>query len=193
MAKREYKQSKRLEAAAETRQRIVEAVVELHRTVGPRLTTIAEAARRAGVQRLTVYKHFPDEAGLVMATQGHWLTQHPPPDAGQWAMILDPDARLRVALRELYLWYADTEPMTQNVMRDAPAMPSFTAVLSLLREHIREGAEILSQGRLGDPVWTLATLNVVQNFETWRVLVREQGLTLGEAVELSLEWVRSVM
>lgn len=191
--KRTYKQGKRAEAAAETRQKIIDTVVELHRTVGPRNTTIAEIARRAGVERLTVYKHFPDEAGMIMATQGHWLTQHPPPDAGQWAMILDPDARLRVALRELYLWYADTEPMTQNVMRDAPVLPSFTAVLSLLREHVREGAEILAVSRLGDPEWTMATLNVVQSFETWRTLVRERGLTLGQAVELAVCWVRSVV
>lgn len=193
MPKRAYRQTKRAEAAAETRRRIVDSAVELHRTVGPRGTTVAEIARRAGVERVTVYKHFPDEAGLVMASQGAWLTAHPPPDAGQWAMILDPDARLRVALRELYLWYADTEAMTGNVMRDAPALPSFTAVLSLLREHIREGAEILAQSRIGDPVWTLATLNVVQSFDTWRVLVREQGLSLGQAVELSVGWVRSVV
>jgi AcrR family transcriptional regulator len=191
--KRAYKQTKRAEAAAETRQRIVEVVVELHRTVGPRATTIAEIARRAGVERLTVYKHFPDEAGLVMATQTHWLTQHPPPDAGQWAMIIDPDARLRVALRELYLWYSDTEEMTENVMRDGPRLPSFAAVLSLLREHIREGAEILAVGRTSDPEWTIATLNVVQSFETWRVLVKERGLTLGNAVELAISWMRGVM
>lgn len=191
--KRPYKQSKRAEAAAETRQRIIDAVIELHRTVGPRAATVAEVARRAGVERLTVYRHFPDEAGLIMATQGQWLTQHPPPDAGQWAMILDPNARLRVALRELYLWYSDTEPMTTNVMRDGPVLPSFTAVLSLLREHVREGAEILAVGRLGDPEWTLATLNAVQSFDTWRTLVREQGLTLGQAVELAVCWVRSVV
>lgn len=191
--KRTYKQGKRAEAAAETRQKIIDAVVELHRSVGPRDTTIAEIARRAGVERLTVYKHFPDEAGMVMASQTQWLTQHPPPDAGQWAMILDPDARLRVALRELYLWYADTEAMTENVMRDGPKLPSFAAVLSLLREHVREGAEILAVGRISDPEWTLATLNVVQNFETWRVLVNERGLTLGNAVELAVDWVRGVM
>lgn len=191
--KRAYKQTKRAEAAAETRVRIIQSVVDLHGTVGPRDATIAEIARRAGVERLTVYKHFPDEAGMVMASQTQWLTQHPPPDAGQWAMIIDPDARLRVALRELYLWYADTELMTENVMRDGPKLPSFTAVLSLLREHIREGAEILAVGRVGDPEWTLATLNVVQSFDTWRVLVKERGLTLGNAVELAVVWVRGIM
>ena len=157
---RAYKQGKRAEAAAETRHRIVDATIDLHRTLGPRRTTVAEIARKAGVGRVTVYKHFPDDAALVMASQTEWLTKHPPPDAGQWSMILDPDARLRVALRELYLWYFDTEPMTGNVMRDGAGMPAFTAVYSLLRVHIREGAEILAVGRVSDPQWTLATLNV---------------------------------
>lgn len=190
--KRPYNQTKRAATAAATRQRIVDAVIGLHRTVGPRQTTVAEIARRADVERLTVYKHFPDDAGLVMATQGHWLMLHPPPDAGQWAMILDPDARLRVALRELYLWFQDTEPMTANVLRDGPMLPSFTAVLSLLGEHAREGSEILAVGRGGDPTWTLATLTVIQNFSTWQMLVRERGLSLGEAVELAVTWVQAV-
>ncbi len=189
---RAYKQAKRAETAAETRRRIIDATIELHRTLGPRQTTVAEIARQAGVGRVTVYKHFPDDAALVMASQSQWLAQHPPPDAGQWAMILDPDARLRVALRELYLWYADTEPMTGNVLREGAAMPSFTAVYSLLRVHIREGAEILAAGRVSDPQWTLATLNVVQSYDTWRVLVHDMGLTLGEAVELVVDWVRAV-
>ena len=172
---RAYKQGKRAEAAGETRRRIVDATIDLHRTLGPSRTTVAEIARKAGVGRVTVYKHFPDDAALVMASQTEWLTKHPPPDAGQWSMILDPDARLRVALRELYLWYFDTEPMTGNVLREGAGMPAFAAVYSLLRVHIREGAEILAAGRVSDPQWTLATLNVVQSYDTWRVLVQEHG------------------
>jgi AcrR family transcriptional regulator len=190
---RAYRQGKRADSAADTRRRIIDAAIDLHRTVGPAQTTVAEIARKAGVGRVTVYKHFPDDAALVMASQSQWLAQHPPPDAGQWAMILDPDARLRVALRELYLWYFDTEPMTGNVLREGAALPAFTAVYSLLRVHIREGAEILAAGRVSDPQWTLATLNVVQSYDTWRVLVHELGLTLGEAVELVVGWVRSVV
>jgi len=70
-------------------------------------------------------------------------------------------------------------------------MPAFTAVYSLLRVHIREGAEILAAGRVSDPHWTLATLNVVQSYDTWRAL-HDMGLSLGESVELVVDWVRSV-
>ncbi|MCY7302061.1 MAG: TetR/AcrR family transcriptional regulator, partial [Thermoleophilia bacterium] len=42
------------------------------RTVGPAATQISEIARRAGVQRVTVYNHFPDEASLFAACSAHW-------------------------------------------------------------------------------------------------------------------------
>src|SRR5919197_414424 len=46
--KRKYELKKRAEQLAETRRRITEATVELHRTVGPAATRISEVARRAG-------------------------------------------------------------------------------------------------------------------------------------------------
>ncbi|MBA2357024.1 MAG: helix-turn-helix transcriptional regulator [Actinobacteria bacterium] len=49
----------------------------LHEEVGPARTTIAEIARRAGVQRLTVYKNFPDEYELFAACQRHFLSEPP--------------------------------------------------------------------------------------------------------------------
>lgn len=191
---RPYHSPKRASQAAATRQKIVDAVVELHRSVGPRETTITEVARRAGVERLTVYKHFPDEAGMVMASQGHWLMLHPPPDEGRWASIRDPAARLGVALRELYAWYAETETMTENVLRDGPALPSFSAVLSLMEQLTREGADILSQGRVIEPgseSQLLATITLAMNFSTWKVLVKQFGLTIGEAVNTTVGWVAS--
>ena len=62
--KRKYELKKRAEKLDETRRKVVEATVELHRTVGPAATQITEIARRAGVQRVTVYNHFR-EASLL--------------------------------------------------------------------------------------------------------------------------------
>ena len=80
--KRNYELRARAGRQQATRRRIVEATVALHREVGPARTTVAEIARRAGVQRLTVYNHFPDDAQLFAACQAHFLAQHPPPDLG---------------------------------------------------------------------------------------------------------------
>src|SRR6476619_5264376 len=108
-AKRKYELRKRAQQQAETRQRITDATMELHRTVGPARTTISEVAKRAGVQRVTVYNHFPDESSLLGACQGHWLELHPPPDAGGWAEIADPRERLHTALSSLYAYFRETQ------------------------------------------------------------------------------------
>ena len=126
---RKYELKKRAETLAETRRRITEATVELHREVGPAATRISEIARRAGVQRVTVYSHFPDEASLFGACSAHWRALHPPPDAAAWAKIAVPGERLRVALRELYAWYRETEPMTAHVLRDMERLPALREVI----------------------------------------------------------------
>ena len=77
--KRKYELKKRAERLADTRRRITEATVELHRTVGPAATQINEVARRSGVQRMTVYNHFPDDTALLAACSAHWRALHPTP------------------------------------------------------------------------------------------------------------------
>src|SRR6476469_8330030 len=95
---RKYELKERAEKQAETRQRIVEATAALHEEVGPARTTVAEIARRAGVTRLTVYTHFPEDEELFGACSAHFMSQHPPPDISVWAQIDDPAKRLRRAL-----------------------------------------------------------------------------------------------
>src|SRR5215210_7954708 len=111
--RRPYRKRRRAELEAVTRLRIAEAAVDLHGSVGPARTTISAVAERAGVQRATVYRHFPDEDALFDACSSHWMAQHPLPDPTAWAAIENPDQRLRVALGELYDWYADGEHMLE--------------------------------------------------------------------------------
>jgi AcrR family transcriptional regulator len=191
--KRKYEMKKRAERQRETRRRIVEATVELHRTQGPAHTTIKEIAQRAGVNRLTVYNHFPDIADLLRACSRRWVEQHPPPDPTPWAQIRDPQERLRAALAELYSFYARTEPMRANVLRDAETMPALAALLEgtvvpyleAVRELLAEGWEVCGKGRRR----LLATLKLAIDFHTWRTLERGSGLSREEAVELMLDAV----
>ncbi len=64
--------AKRAESRDETRSRIVGAAIALHEEVGPKATTISAIADRAGVQRLTVYRHFPDDASMFQACSSGW-------------------------------------------------------------------------------------------------------------------------
>jgi AcrR family transcriptional regulator len=144
--KRKYELKKRAERLAETRRRITESTVELHRTVGPAATQINEIARRAGVQRMTVYNHFPDESSLLTACSAHWRALHPAPDPARWRAVGTPGARLRRGLGELYAWYRETEPMTVNVLRDAEVVPALRPIIEggLLR-YLAEVQRVLTE------------------------------------------------
>ena len=83
-----YNLKARAERYQKTRQRIVEAAVELHRTAGPARTTITDIAKRAGVERQTVYNHFPDELSLFKACSAHNRSLNPPPDPEPWKLTV---------------------------------------------------------------------------------------------------------
>src|SRR4051795_7597898 len=114
--RRPYRKRRRAQLEEETRLRIIEAAVDLHGSVGPARTTISAVAERAGVQRATVYRHFPDEEALFGACSAHWLAQNPLPDLSAWAAIGDPEARFRAALAELYAWYREGEAMLERTI-----------------------------------------------------------------------------
>ena len=84
MATRKYTQSRRAEQQSETRRRIVDAVYALHGEIGPARTTIKAIAERAGVERLTVYRHFADEREIFTACSAHFQEEMPPPDPAAW-------------------------------------------------------------------------------------------------------------
>src|SRR5215471_6665449 len=106
---RTYQKKKRAEREAETRRRIVEATVGLHTSVGPARTTISAIADKAGVQRHTVYAHFPEEDTLFAACTSHWASLHPFPQAEPWQAAADPLECLALALRDVWGWYDDVE------------------------------------------------------------------------------------
>jgi AcrR family transcriptional regulator len=179
-AKRKYELKKRAEQLAETRRRITEATVELHSTVGPAATQISEVARRAGVQRVTVYNHFPDDASLFAACSAHWRDLHPAPDPAAW------DGDLRTALRELYAWYRETEPMTANVLRDAETLPTLRAIVDGgLGAYLEAVREILTKP-FGVQERVDAALRAALDFHFWRALA---PLGDAEAAELAAGFV----
>src|SRR5918998_2990942 len=128
--KRKYELRARADRQRETRRRIAAATAELHEEVGPARTTVSEIARRAGVQRLTVYKNFPNEYELFAACQRHFLAQNPPPDQSAALAIADPGERLDAVLRELYRWYRRNERVSGNVPRDREIVPALDALMA---------------------------------------------------------------
>src|SRR4051812_43594306 len=168
-SKRRYELKERAVKQAETRQRIVDATVALHREVGPARTTIAEVARRAGVGRVTVYNHFPDETALLGACSARFIERNPPPDPSVWAEIREPDARLRAALYDLYGWYRENAAMLGNVNRDRALVPALAEIREQQGAAAYEQAiaEMLLAGR-GRRKRTRAMIDLALAFETWQ-------------------------
>jgi AcrR family transcriptional regulator len=187
-SQREYHLKERARQQAETRLRIIEAVVALHEEVGPARTTVVEIADRAHVSRPTVYSHFPDDRSLMAACSGHWLLANPRPDPAAWKEIDDALTRVTAALEQLYAYYAPRERMLSNVLRDAALLPSLAEALEhTIGSYVQTAAEILAagwEGRPRDRRKRLAALRLALHFRTWQTLTRSGGLTNKEAAGL---------
>ena len=182
---RKYELKKRAERLADTRRRIVEAAVRLHTTAGPAKTSIAAIAERAGVQRHTVYAHFPDLRSLIAACSGHWEEANPFPDPQSWFGIDDPERRLRAALEAVYAWYERVEPDLALFLRDASLVPETGEVMEQQAEHLATLADELAEG-FRPKREARAAIGHALEFETWRSLVRRQQLSPRSAVAAML-------
>ncbi len=199
MKRGKYKLKKRAERQEETRLRIARATLELHETLGPALTTRSAIAERAGVGRPTVYSHFPDELSLGKACSSLDLSENPLPDPGPWEEIADPERRLRTALTELYGYFRRREGLWTNILRDQEMPhrkdnPNEREIMKPFFGHWERMQRTLAAGwgthnghsqRL-----LLAAIGVALDFQSWRTMVRKQGLTDEQAIELMVGMVR---
>jgi AcrR family transcriptional regulator len=189
--KRKYELKRRAEKLGETRNRIVQATVDLHTTVGPARTTISAIAERAGVQRHTVYAHFRDERELLDACSSHWAALHPfPADAGG-SESADPGERLRFALDAVYAWYDDVGDDLEIFARDGKVHEPTAQAVRRREDRTLELRDRLSAG------WprrkaVIAAIGHALELETWHSLVQRQGLTRKQAVDAMVRFVASV-
>lgn len=183
---------RRAEQVEGTRQRITEAAVRLHTTIGPANTSIASVAQEAGVTRLTVYRHFADLDALFQACRGHWISQNPPPDEAAWGDIPGLEDRARLAFTQLYAWYGAHGEELLPIYRDVAGMPHPTQ--DALRSESETRADALLAGIAlpdGAARPARAVAGHLLSLWTWRSLVVEQGLTSDEAVSLAVRLLRT--
>src|SRR4051794_2586862 len=182
---RTYTLKRRAEQQADTRRRIVEAAMALHGTIGPAQTTYSMVAERAGVQRHTLYAHFPDERSLLLACSGLSLERDPLPDAAAWRGIEGRDEQLSTGLGAIYGWYERNAALAACVLRDAEHHTLTREIINLrfgphmATWHAVLGAELGTRQR--------ALLHLALGFFTWRALVRESGLQQCDAVGVMVQ------
>lgn len=190
-ASRPYRMQRRAEKMDDTRQRIVEAAVLLHGTVGPGATTIMRIADEAGVTRATVYRHFPDDASLFAACSSHWLSLQRAPQPAAWAVAATASDRMRLGLTDLYRFYRDGEAMLTRIYGDIALIPeSRQRELRVRDEQLRDvlldafPAEHRTCRRLR------AVVGHAVSFGTWRSLCVDHGLPNRDAVDAMVDLVK---
>ncbi len=183
---RKYEKKKRKANEEETRQRIVEATVDLHQSLGPAQTTITAIAEHAGVQRLTVYRHFPDNEALFSACTRHYFEVHPMPNPESWREIADPVERFKHGLAEVFDFFAENQQMLQLGLRDLPFVPEMGKV-SPFGPHWAGVRQTLAEPWEADgeaPLSIVALVHHATDFHTWNSLVQTGGLSHEHAIDL---------
>jgi len=191
MKKRKYQQKRRADKTEETRCQIVEATVKLHEELGPAQTSIKAIAETAGVQRLTVYRHFPDEASLFRACTAHWLEYHPLPAFSDWTDYDNPLDLTSRALLDFFRYYRKNERMWTVAYRDVEEvkalhepMAAVEAYLDQIRDELLSAWTIKAE----DKYQFSMTLRHCLRFSTWRSLKTEK-LSDKKIVELVMNWL----
>jgi AcrR family transcriptional regulator len=182
--KRRYTLKERARAQDETRQRIVEATMALHEERGPRATTISAIAERAGVQRLTVYRHFPDETAVFEACTSHWLALNPPPSPELWAGATG-NAAIATAIDAFDAYYDRTRRMWSASHRDVDHVPALQEPMRRFGAYLDGLAGSLAAGRAPPVRVTIAHL---LTFPTWQSL-QAAGVAVGTKAPLGLAWI----
>ena len=184
---------RRAEQQEETRQRIVSATVALHQEAGLLGTTVSDIAARAGVERATVYRHFPDDRSLITACTAHYFRQHPIPDDALWWDIDEPVERLRVALNEIYAYHRRTEPMMSRTLPEVTRLPVAQEAIAPIVAQWNRMADDLASGWRVDAArqgMITAAIGHAIAFPTWQSLACQQRLDDARAVELMVAMVR---
>ena len=187
MKTRAYNKVRRAEAEQETRQRIVDALLALHEEVGPARTTVSAVADRAGVERLTVYRHFPDETSMIRACSSCWAERHPFP-ALRDLRSMEPADAVRATLLDLYGWYRENARMLERIEADRERVTAVREAMEPGDVHFETIATSLDRLWPNRSATRLATLRHAIAFATWQSLARIAGSDR-RAVAIVLEWI----
>jgi AcrR family transcriptional regulator len=193
VATRSYEQRRRAESAAETRRRILEAVIERLRKAPAEPVSVEQIAEMAGVARSTIYAIFGSRAGLFDAVAAAVL------EGSGYEQLLEaqhePDARahLRAGFRSATAMLATDPDVVRALFSMARLDEGAVGGAVGLREERRARgmtrlAKRLGKEKLLRPGVTVKqaedTLWVLTSFESFDLLHTDRGLPADEIAEL---------
>ena len=176
--------TKRAEAVAQTRQRIVDATRELHSEQGIAATSWDDIAARAGVGVGSVYRHFPTLDELIPACGEITMQVIALPDPATVAALFshatEAAERIERLVGEAFAIYERGAPELRAIRCEADAHPrvaqdrdQLDASLSALTDTALGPLDATQQDR--------AVARALIDLNTWEAL-RDQGLEPAESV-----------
>ena len=176
--------SKRAAAVARTRQRIIDATLELHGEQGIAATSWDDIAARAGVGVGTVYRHFPSLDELIPACGEITMQVLALPDPATVPALFEHATeraeRIEQLVREAFAIYERGAPALWAIRREVDVHPRVAedrdqlhASLSALVDTALGPLEATRQDR--------AVARAMIDLSTWGAL-RDQGLDPAECV-----------
>lgn len=190
--KRRYDNSRRHQAAASTRQRVVEAAGTAFLDTGYAGTTIAAVAATAGVSAETVYKSFGSKPGLVKAVFDHAVAgpgaESAPARAARASVeIHDPVERLLAFGRFVAEVTPRVAPLMMLVRTAAEHDEGLRAVWRQMNEErlasmARHAHQLAEDGHLRPDVPVDAARDVLWTYcapEIYDLLVQQRGWSPG--------------
>jgi AcrR family transcriptional regulator len=174
---RRYRQARRKDSAAETRERIVRATFELHSEKGVVATSMRDIAERAGVSIGSVYNHFPTYDHAISACGAYASSFAPAPGAEIFAGAEDRAERVR-RLASATFAHFERLPALGYVAAEQDKLP----VLKPFLEQERAGRLALAAAAVAAPEGDEAarTLAALLDLGAYRALTG-LGLSTGEA------------
>ncbi|MCC7049766.1 MAG: TetR/AcrR family transcriptional regulator [Alphaproteobacteria bacterium] len=184
MAPRRYTSQRRDQAMADTRRRIVEAVVALHGEQGVQRTSYAQIAQRADVAVPTVYKHFPDLVELLGACIGHTTASAPTLTPELYAGLGDTPARIDALVARIFARHQALSPWLHWAQHEAALVPELGQHTRHRHEQdLRFIREALAP-RFGTALSKalVALVDILTRYSAWETLTQERGLSQDDAI-----------
>jgi AcrR family transcriptional regulator len=195
MAPRAYDRSRRDEAMAETRQRIVDATIALHAEQGSRRTTYAMIAERADVAIPTVYNYFPTLTDLFGACITDTASRAPVVGPKTLAGTSDPGRRLAALVPALFARYRFLAPWLRWSQHEAHLIPELGAFHARFREQhlqlIRDAIAPRGGGRAS--AVAVGLVEVLTGYSSWETLTQDHGLSDDQAAAAVLSVLRPII
>jgi AcrR family transcriptional regulator len=176
--------SKRAAAVARTRQRIIDATLQLHGEQGIAATSWEDIAAVAGVGVGTVYRHFPSLDELIPACGEITMQVVALPDPAMVPALFEhatePAERVERLVRETFAIYDRAAPELRAIRRDADVHPRVAEDRDQLDASLRALVDT-ALGPLDATQRDRAVARAVVDLNTWEAL-RDQGLEPAESV-----------